>query len=214
MKFKKITSKIIICIFIFLLVVFFLALIPLEQITTDYQGICCNCLQYAYIVEKKLDGITYSKKVTLLSYPNEGISSSIFNSDISLIDPSLYEKIFNKKCIHYFKKGSCGTSGFRYVFPFRRIDYCIGDGTFFDIDLSYTRLNSISSIYRLYNLTGNKEQAKLSYQIIDGLHPPSEMMPKDPNILNEFNIQLKQVDSEEKWKEINNKFKQLSSRFP
>ncbi len=190
---------------IILLICLLLFVAPRSRII--YGAYCCKCLRQASITEKKIYGIPYYRK-TILYYGTHSMYSSYSDANYGeqnlyqevFYDPNIYENIYDAKCHHYFKKRSFGERKTLFLMPFSAL---IIDGGCAEGILGKARMEGVLSIYKLYKLTDNKEQAKLSYQILDTLHSPQKIQPKFRGILNDYNLQLNQVKSLEEWIKIN-----------
>jgi hypothetical protein len=190
-------------------VLYFLLQGGMEEI--HYGAICGKCLQQADFQVKKILGITYYQKCTFVRGESILMSPSSTNSPMEDCDPNLYEKIFGQRCEHCFKKGAFGRTE---IFFFSELH---SDGAFTEWFSCEKRLKGISSVYRIYGLMEDTEQARNSYRIIDVLHPVGERQPRAAQILQMYVDELEEVTGLERWKRTNKeyyKMLQLESTAP
>jgi len=188
--------------FVFFLICALYALLRGKWEDIHYSAVCGNCLQKASFHVKKYLGITFYKECSLIQ-PDSNINPSPDSEDkISDGDPNLFEQIHGKQCGHYFlKQGHIG----------RRTSTFFESGV--DADLHYLggvfyfqRLQGITSVYHLFELTQDKKEAQNSFRIIDALHPVKEKQPRAAQILQMYVDELEGITSLEQWKRTNKEY--------
>jgi len=199
----KLRKKYIIVIVIALMLAILFIPVPVFE-DLHYGQICSKCLRQTACRKKSFAGITYFKSCKI-QQGKTYINLAKETPETLCVDPNTYQQIFETKCKHHFKKAGFGA----YIKPLGLFFYGMNkDGSFNERPLCRDRLRAIALIYRLFEKTNDKEQAKISYELVDTMHPPKKIniANESRKLLQQYVQKLKQAASLEDWTKVNNEF--------
>jgi len=131
----------------------------------DFSAICPKCLQHAYILERRVLGITFWRKVRESQSHAGLMNSATFSPGIPGGNPKVYEQIHGGQCRHEFKNGGFGRSTGLFLGGLH------ADGSSMQWSFYTPRIRAIEALYAAFGKAGDEQLAQRCYRLIDATYP-------------------------------------------